>query len=654
MGNTIQFQRYNMINKASQPGYIYLGKAFNFSGKSGDSNSCSDTHLFSSLVGSKNVRLNPIESSSVSIKIGCGTPGECFPYEYFVEGLDILEDDVEFSIIENPYYRFITLQSRWYYFRDINNQTKELDSSDKFSPNNFISSIERRIDGDYIIGWRSLTSDGSVLIKPTLDSKLFWNGSEFISDEEASHSFPEGFDIENQEYIYMKTLQYFDVVRSKTNEDSVGLVYKKYVDDCLSQNTILLKRLRGSKCLEVKENNHDISISIKDDCEHPTDEIIDNDEISSRVSMFMGWADEDNELDLIENYREELISLYDEESLDLSSMSWLEQFEYNFFNQLFNPSFTTELLVTDSKQVDISFNKKASRQNLYYGISPDGTRKHHMLPFFFAYQNLYSLDHPDFIDDGTPYPRYTTRLTEVVTSGRITDGQKRVVVPPGAVFRTFKAIPGFHSLYEKDALETVPDELHFAVDSYGNILGERSLPSPGLAKFVDSIEPNKISDYDIVPKDQVDSLIEDLFDGYYTDNNRNFFDPNKIEDLKTYKSSNKIYYISTSGTKVHTYINIHHLPIWIELDIFCDYVGSYSDFMCLYQKLFSPIAFDTMTSPCYNEDDWNRSVLHSREVKDNTYWNEIIKRYEIGNKVDNFEDNMSHWDYDGNDLSNEE
>lgn len=655
----LNFKKYNMISKASQPGYVYLGDATNFSGTlgtPGDSNSCSETHLFSSLVGSKNVRLTPIESKKVEIQVGCGGGIDvCDVYEYFVEGADIIDADLSFSDASFfPYHRFISLQSRWYYFRDITNESKEPDNSDMFSPNSFISRIQRRTDGEYIIGWRSITTDGSVLIKPSLNSKLFWNGSEFISDEDAFHDTPRTeINSDIQDYIYMKTLQYMDVVRSPT-EDSIGLTYKKYVDSCLSQNTILMKRLRGSHCVDVIENTHDVEISVKDNCDKPTDSIMDTEEISDRVDMFKSWADDEDELDFIESYRLALLSLYDEETLDLSTMSWLQQFEYNFFNQLFHSSFTEEEVITDKKQVNIAFNKKCQRQNIYYGIDPQGERRHHKLPSFFAYQNNYSIDHPDLTEDSSPYPRYTSRLTEVVTGGRVTDGQKRVVVPPGAVFRTFKALPGFHSLYEKDALESLPDELHFVVDSYGNILGERSLPSPGLARFVDSIDPSKITDYDVVPKPQVDSLVEEMFDTYYGVANRNFFDPEQVEDMAEIKTKNKMYYVALGEGKVHTYINLHHLPVWVELDIFCEYVGAYSDFMCLYQKGFHPIAFDGLESSCYNDSDWSRAVLHSREVKADTYWNEIIRRYEVGNKVFSFDDEGNHWNYTGNDLANEE
>lgn len=666
MSNKIQFQRFNMINKASQPGYVYLGNAFDFSGNKGDSNSCSKTYLFSSLIGSKNVNLIPITSKSVEIKVGCGGGTDiCSPYEYFVEGVDVIDSDLNFvagasldadyydTVVKSDttsYHRFTSLQSRWYYFRDINNKTKDEDNPESFSPNNFISNIEKRRDGDYIIEWRSLTTDGSVLIKPSLDSKLFWNGSEYISDEDAFHTEK----TDSEDYIFMKTLQYMDVVRSKTTENAVGLVYKKYVDSCLSQNTILLKRIRGSYCLNVTENKHDISISIKEGCNKPTDSLMNKEEFKQRVNMFSSWAeDETEELELIESYRLSLLSLYDEEILDLSNMSWMQQFEYNFFNQLFNPNFTNEEIISDSKQINISFNKKCQRQNIFYGINKDGVREHHILPSFFAYQNLYSINHPDLTEDFSPYPRYTTRTTDVITGGRVTDGKKRVVVPPGAVFRTFKSISGFHSPYENDVLETIPDELHFAVDLYGNILGERSLPSPGLAKFMDSISPDKETDYDIVPKSQVDLLLKNMFETYYGEANRNFFNPEQVEQMRIIKNQNKMYYIAFENCSVHTYINIHHLPIWVELDIFCKYVGSYSDFMCLYQKGFDPIAFDSMNSSCYNESDWNRSVLHSRTVKDETYWNEIIGRYEVGGKAI-FEDDESHWDYNGSYLGNKE
>ena len=93
---------------------------------------------------------------------------------------------------------------------------------------------------------------------------------------------------------------------------------------------------------------------------------------------------------------------------------------------------------------------------------------------------------------------------------------------------------------------------------------------------------------------------------------------------------------------------------WIELDVFGDYYGSFEDILCLYQKQFAPIAFDDTETPCYNSDDWARAVNHARGAKAETYWNEIIKRYEVGKNVESFGDNKSHWAYDGADLANEE
>jgi hypothetical protein len=625
MSNTLK--PYNIVNKSNQQSHVYLGNAI--VDKSGnDINDCVDRHLFSSIVGSKNVFITPLSSDNVRTNIFCGRNAQlCSVYEYFVEGSTIMQGEITISDTTTSYHRFISLDTRWYDFKDVNSQSGDYTS---YMPNCFLSSVKKE-NGELSIEWRSLTSDGSVLIKPDSNSKVFWNGIDYVTDENAYHSSEEEFN-----NIYMKTMKHIDIIQNDY-KDSSTILYKKYADENLWQSSYITKKVRGSDCLEVNSTVNDINISIKDNCNYPTDGIMNNEVFIGRFNQFESIKDNSS---LIETYRQALLQSYEENG---SNMHWLSQFEYNVFNQLFNIGYISPTISADIKLIEVNFSSLCLRQNKFYGIGSDGLRNHHILSSGFKYNNNESMQHNTFTESLETYPIIIKKSTESITNGRIIDGLYRVIVPPGAVFRTLKAIPGFHSLYEKNYGNTNADELHFAVDVYGNILGEKSLSSPSIVRYTNSTESSKLSDYDSVPQSEVNSLILDIWNSYYN-NNSSSFNEALIQELNIIKGANGI-----SFTSPHVYINSHHLPIWVESDIFIDYIINMASFIKLYDNIFKPISFYTSSVSL----EFDKAVNHSKQIKDNTYWNEIIKRYEIGVKVNDFSDNRSHWQYDGKELEND-
>ncbi len=539
---TVSFKIYQVKNKAEQQAYVYMGKprldavaAESFYPHM-ESAKCEDVYLFTTLVGSKNIRLTP---STL-------TPRGA-------------EDNNE--ILKDP---FIHIDTRWYHFRY---PGRENDNTLNLPPNDFVKT-HFGSRGDYTVEWRKLTSDGSVLIKPSLSSTVFWNGKNYISNSEAGYSeAPFSENMLDDDLIYLKTRHYIEVIRNTVKSNSLSVVYKKYIDECKWKSTYLLKRFRGSYCVDVKEAGSSINVGVKEtenkECECGCItcwEIVNGEAILKYSKLDMQNPIKD-EIEEFEQDRINLINLWesykvhttDPENTTPVTMTWLEQFEYNILNNMgYNRFEQFPLVVTDEKTVDVKFNRYSDRQNRFYGISPrTATREHHAMPcvgkpmddapHIYSYTNTHSLFHPDFYMESMSgyYDRYATTPTKIITKGRIDDGKERVVVPPGVIFRTYKAVPGILSLYELDTPYRRPDEYHFAVDGYGNILGYKSLPFPGL---LHTEYPLEASGLRTTAVDDVDmrSNITQAWNCYF-DSGKTEFCEDTIDEIHRHRIENNYY-----------------------------------------------------------------------------------------------------------------
>ncbi len=524
------FKIYQVKNKAKEPSYVYMGKPYSdVDGKSFYphilSEKCEDVYLFTTLVGSKNVRFTP---STLVPKLAEGNP-------------DVLKDP------------FIHVDTRWYHFRypGIENDVPE-----NLPPNDFIK-YHSGARGDYTVEWRKLTSsDGSVLIKPSLSSTVFWNGNTYIKDADAGYfKAPYAQDTINDDLIYLKTRHYLEVIRNTIKSDSLSIIYKKYIDECKWKSTYLMKRFRGSYCIDVKDsNNKSVVVGIKTTEDYQCEcgciscwEIINDEAIKKYSTLYSGGGSQS----LIEKWADFKQYTSDIENNTPVEMTWIEQFEYNWLQNMgYNRYGSFPIVIEDPKTVEIKFNKFSDRQNRFYGInSRTATREHHAMPpvkptnenpHIYSYENTHSLFHPDlFTDSISGYTdRYATTPTKLITKGRIDDGKERVVVPPGVIFRTFKAVPGVLSLYELDVAYRRPDEYHFAVDGYGNILGYKNLPFPGLIHTEYPVE-----DVGIVTTSRDDPYlrgkITDAWNCYVGNGKTGFCSEETIDDIHKHRVENK-------------------------------------------------------------------------------------------------------------------
>lgn len=133
INNQFPFKIYECQNLANTEAYVYLGKAA-LAGLNGATSSyfpdqvdrnCSTTFLFASIVGGRNVRVDPATE-------------------------------------EDPY---IYIDARWYSFRPCGN-----DSSTGWPANSILSSVSSSEAGDITVYVKSLTTDGSVVIEGGNDS----------------------------------------------------------------------------------------------------------------------------------------------------------------------------------------------------------------------------------------------------------------------------------------------------------------------------------------------------------------------------------------------------------------------------------------------------------------------------------------------------
>lgn len=542
---TLPFKIYQVKNKAGQQAYVYMGKPKDdpasgesfyphmFSGAK-----CEDVYLFTTLVGSKNVRLTPS-----TLKPRSETNNE---------------------VLKDP---FVHLDTRWYHFRY---PGRENDVPENLPPNNFIK-YHSGVRGDYTVEWRKLTSDGSVLIKPSLFGTVFWNGNKYINDSEAGY-FEAAYSQKalNDDLIYLKTRHYIEVLRNTVKADSLSIVYKKYIDECKWKSTYLMKRFRGSYCVSVQDKTNHIEVGVKPtpnkECECGCIscwEIVNSEVVLKYTKIDMAPGSTKINLSDYTTEREQLINLWidykahtsDLENTEPVTMTWVEQFEYNWLNNMgYNRYLEFPIVVPDEKVVEIKFNRYSDRQNRFYGINPNtATREHHAMPpvkptdgnpHVYSYTNTHSLYHPDFYMDsmGGYFDRYATTPTKVITKGRIDDGKERVVVPPGVIFRTYKAVPGVLSLYELDSPYRRPDEYHFAVDGYGNILGYKSLPYPAIIPTEYPVEVGGLRTAAVDDTDMRNN-VKAAWDCYFSSGKNEFCDETTIDAIHQHRIENNYFLV---------------------------------------------------------------------------------------------------------------
>lgn len=784
MSNQVPFKLYKLRNKGDQPSYVYLGKpvvgdspetSF-YPHQATEAGSCSEVHLFSCLIGSRNVKLTPLKITQSEVSDSGET--EIDPFVY----------------IDSRWYNF------WEYGVDNSNNPTNL------TPTNLLKTFNSSTNGDYVVEWRTLTSDGSVFIKPSRTSTLFWTGSEWITDKEASFGFGPDQPLENVTYadidddlVWMKTRRHIDLVRADQDIDkSVTPIYRRYVDECLWKSTYLLKRFRGSQFITVQDLGKKIKISANEcacaSCSQYINENVEKHysrllEMKQRMEqdyadfrntdeVYIGfdkafprdtyyielgeWYDSETDtyasltiedktingftlksdipfdgavfwrailpndrfVNSIERFRGCLRFFYEEDQAGRHIMDWIEMFEYNVFHSIcYNGvrdtvnKYGDSRIVYDPKTVEVQFSQRAYFQNEWYGIDPSGTRLHHKMPpveptqtspYSFSYKITHRVQHDDMTINGKVYPRFATQSTSEITGGKISDGQNRVVVPPGVAFRTYKAIPGVHQLSMKDVITRRPDEFHFAVDNWGNILGEYTLPFPAVMRLRTPIlpwgydEPHSVSDI------LIKTWESELWSHYFNNGKSDFFDEDTLYLLQEARVANKEYVLpgpcngpaaycnniassssrssasstssfssessesskasssssSVSSSSSHSsssvssssdssssssyypdpetenqldccgtflYLNIHSCPIWIDEDIFCEYLDGKTKMVdsCIINEADVPfpscssISSVSSTSSESSESSSNSSLSSSQSSSSAKVWSEL-------------------------------
>ncbi len=168
-----------------------------------------DTFLFSSIVGSKNVKLLP--------------PSE-----------------------ETP---FVQIDSRYYNFYN-----KDLDN-----PASFFSSISKNNE-TITVYFRSLSTDGSVFLKQTKTDKFLWDGKKFIEDTTYTNNVEStctdgiirvlvpDYKLEDNPVSATASLRAYSVIKDRV------------IDTTASTIKLNIKKLSGSKCIKVTNKNDRIRI----------------------------------------------------------------------------------------------------------------------------------------------------------------------------------------------------------------------------------------------------------------------------------------------------------------------------------------------------------------------------------------------------------
>lgn len=525
-----------------------------------DNLNCLMSYYVTGFIGSKNLEIQPVKI--------------------------VIKNEINYTII--PY---VVFDSRWYIFKY--KKFLNSDDPDNLPPNAFIAKHLTSTDGKYIIYWKKLTSDGSVFIKASVknDTK-FWNGINFFSNEEVEYVQPSLQNNFVEDIIYLKIKHYIDIIRNNVFSKGLSILYKKYIDECLWKSTFLFKRIRGSYCFNVAEgldHNIKIGLSYKEDCNGgcvPCWELI-ADAVKNRYEQLKNFSS-------LSDIKNDIRNKFN--NTPPQNLTWLDYFDYNWShnfgyniiqgnnslvqiesafannsNVIVNPNHikleVIRLNINSNsifKQPEIIY-----RQNKYYGIDAiTGERKHHSFDLLFrknittkknkayVFISIARLKHNNLIENNQNISPYKTLSTEQITNGAIEDGKQRIVVPPGVIFRTFKAVTGIVDLHELDTPYRRPDEFHFAVDNYGNILGTKTLPFPGLLEIDYPNEPHNIKD--IRNDDNYKMLIYNAWNNFMQPTtNYTMFNQNIINDIYKYKLDNNYYLLGKTQNIYYNDNNRH-------------------------------------------------------------------------------------------------
>jgi hypothetical protein len=218
-----EFKVYQAKNP-STPAYTYLGKS-TVAGVFGAQTSkfphqvqknCHDVFIFATIIGGKNIKITPATEKD--------------PYIY--------------------------LDTRWYNFESstkTNSQTntyeifKEIEKND----NKFTLTVK----------FKTLTSDGSVLIKSNAKSSFLWDGKQNILDpdyRDNKECNDNNITDDNGNIVIKRrdyTLKDNPISDPLWNKRSVSLIDDKVIDNELYTAKLMLKSLVGSECIKVEKTD---------------------------------------------------------------------------------------------------------------------------------------------------------------------------------------------------------------------------------------------------------------------------------------------------------------------------------------------------------------------------------------------------------------
>lgn len=212
--NQFPFKIYEARNLASSEAYVYLGKAAiagyngadeNYFSHQADAN-CYTTFLFASIVGGKNVRIDAASE-------------------------------------EDPY---LYVDSRWYDFRPCGFETNDQSA---WPANSILSHIDYKDTGDVTVYFKSITSDGSIVIEGG-NSSFVWSDQGPQNDQFNSSNI-------NDCNLTLKTHKYVVANACETN----GLVASTQGVPGASDVVFYLKSIVGGTCIKVDDNGDNLIIS---------------------------------------------------------------------------------------------------------------------------------------------------------------------------------------------------------------------------------------------------------------------------------------------------------------------------------------------------------------------------------------------------------
>jgi hypothetical protein len=212
--NEFPFKIYEARNLATSEAYVYLGKASiaglnganeNYFSHQADAN-CFTTFLFASIVGGRNVRIDAATE-------------------------------------EDP---FIYVDSRWYDFRPCGVESNDQTS---WPANNILSHVDYKDTGDVTVYFKSITSDGSIVIEGGNES-FVW-----------SDQGPQGdaFNSGNAEdcNLLLKAHKYIVANACETN----GILQSTQGVPGASDVVFYLKSIVGGSCINVVDTGESLIIS---------------------------------------------------------------------------------------------------------------------------------------------------------------------------------------------------------------------------------------------------------------------------------------------------------------------------------------------------------------------------------------------------------